>query len=132
MTVFSTLPCTTRNTNSKTFLNITNAIGVHLPKRSLNGQGVQKMIDSGGHCQSGAEPQYCELLSDDDKASHIQLKRNFVMGSVRRGSRPNTTDRFDGILERSAFELNATMETIGVDSSCVGSVGWTMASEVFN
>jgi hypothetical protein len=57
------------------------------------------MVDSGEPLHSGADPQYWELLSDDDKSAYNQLKRDFAMGSVRRGSRPNTSDTFDGMLE---------------------------------
>lgn len=48
---------------------------------------------------SGSDPQYWELLGDDDKAAYTQLKRDFALGSVRRGSRPNTADSFDAMLE---------------------------------
>jgi hypothetical protein len=44
------------------------------------------------------EPQYWNLLSEEDKASYIQLKNGFLMNAPSR-SRNNTVDNFDGMLE---------------------------------
>jgi hypothetical protein len=45
-----------------------------------------------------AEPQYWEFLSDSDKASYLQLKRDFTETSMRHG-RNTRLETFDGILE---------------------------------
>jgi hypothetical protein len=47
---------------------------------------------------SASEPQYWELLSEDDKATYTQLKRGFSMGSTSR-PRANKQETFDGMLD---------------------------------
>jgi hypothetical protein len=44
------------------------------------------------------EPKYWDLLPDDDKAAYTRLKHEFSAGAMRRASRSNGGDRFDGML----------------------------------
>jgi hypothetical protein len=45
------------------------------------------------------DPQYWDLLPDEDKAAYNRLKHEFSVGSLRRGPRSHSADTFDGMLE---------------------------------
>ena len=61
--------------------------------KEMHGRG-----DPPGLPMPGSEPQYWELLQEQDKATYLQLRREFTAGTVKR-VRNHKLETFDGVLD---------------------------------